>query len=84
MLFSCPIDVELGLGLKRDSIPQNENGLSPSHSSAGDEEDEDSSGPKLYARAIFPFSGSNDDEVCLQSVHETCMYGYSQGTTNTG
>ena len=59
------INTDLGMGLrvrKKSPVLQTENGVSPGDSSGIDEEGEEDE-VKLYARAVYAFNGTNDDEV---------------------
>ena len=55
----------MGLTVSRSPAQQNENGISPTESTGGEEEEEE---VKLHAKAVYAFSGTNEDEVC------TCVY----------
>lgn len=52
-----------GLGLKKSPVPQNENGLPLEGSEEFPEEDETEEGHVMNARAVYPFTGTSDDEV---------------------
>ena len=59
------IDHGLGLKIARKSpvpVTQNENGLSPEGSEEVVDEDENE-GHVMHAKAIYPFTGTSDDEV---------------------
>lgn len=59
-----PPDLGMGLKVSKSSpVPQNGNVTSPGESSGGGEEEEEESKVKLYAKAVYAFSGTNDDEV---------------------
>ena len=51
------------MGLRKSLAPQTENGVSPMGESTGGEEEEDEGNVVLHAIAVYPFSGTNDDEV---------------------
>ncbi len=54
---------DLGMGLKRHSLPQNETEVSPGGDSSGGEAEEGENGVLLYAKAVFAFNGTSSDEV---------------------
>lgn len=55
----------MGLRISTQSLaPQNENGVSPMGESTGGEEEEEEGNILLHAIAVFPFSGTSEDEVC--------------------
>ena len=46
----------------KSPMGMNENGMSPGDSTGGEEEEE-AENVKLYAKAVYAFSGTNEDEV---------------------
>jgi hypothetical protein len=66
-------DLGMGLRVSKSLTPQNENGVSPMGESTGGEEEEEERHVLLHAMAVYPFSGTSEDEVYASHMTTACM-----------